>query len=48
MTVYTVWFRNERGKAISKTFDSPYKAWVFAEKLKRSKTCRLLVSPRTE
>jgi len=46
--MYTVWFINDRGDTVRKVFDSPYKARIFAEKLRRSKTCRLLVSPRTE
>ena len=46
--MYTVWFRNERGKAVSKTFDSPYKAFVFAERIRHSKKCVLLSAPQYE
>lgn len=45
---WTVWFVNAKGETVRRVFDSPYKARVFANRVRHSKTCRLLTAPRTE
>lgn len=43
--MYTVSFINAKKVNVTKTFDSLYKARLFVNKLKRSKTCVLISYP---
>ena len=43
--MYKVIFLNEKGTRVEKTFDSPYLARKFVNKLKYSKRCRLVSAP---
>lgn len=43
--MYKVSFLNAKKVSVTKTFDSLYKARLFVNKLKRSKTCVLISYP---
>lgn len=43
--MYKVSFLNKDKVSVTKIFDSPYKARLFINKLKRSKTCVLISYP---
>lgn len=43
--MYTVVFLNERAQRVEKKFDSLYLCWKFVNKLKFSKTCKLVSYP---
>lgn len=43
--MYEVVFINERGQRVTKRFNSPYQARLFANKLKYSKRCKLVFAP---
>lgn len=43
--MYKVAFLNRKKESVIKEFNSPYKARLFVNKIKRSKTCVLISCP---